>query len=248
MWNLGYDPSRLVALVNSCPPLVLAAARRLLAAGQRLAQVATRSLAIGAAATAAIDAGGFGEPRGFDARPTTRGEEAIWELETELGLMRTDFDAETQRRTRMVANSRAAQIWGYHREEYLARFAAHEGPFQFSDVGALCSFLIGISEGRADRLVAYQRFSFGAGPSTRALLVRTCKTRVFDGLGRMVQVSCAARKCLVALCPLSLCGVRSSVYFVVQRLPSMLVSVQHSRGTATSSTSHGDPGLIPLHT
>ena len=28
----------------------------------------------------------------------------------------------------------------------------------------------------------------------------------------------------------------------------MLVSVQHSRGTATSSTSHGDPGLIPLHT
>ena len=197
MWNLGYDPSRLVALVNSCPPLVLAAARRLLAAGERLAQVATRSLAIGAAATAAIDAYGFGEPRGFDGWPTTRGEEAIWELETELGLVRIDFDAETQRRTRMVANSRAAQIWGFHREEYLARFAAHEGPCQLSDVAALCSFLVGMSEGRADYLVAYQRFSFGAGPSTRALLVRTCKMRGFDGLGRMVQVSCA---CAQATC------------------------------------------------
>ena len=48
--------------------------------------------------------------------------------------------------------------------------------------------------------MGYQRFSFGAGPSTRALLVRTCKMRGFDGLGRMVQVSCDARKRLVAPC------------------------------------------------
>ena len=213
MWNFGHEPSQLANNVNKCPPFVLAATRRLLNAMQRVGQVATRRLALGAAATgpAAVEAAGVSGSKGCAYGSLSGEEEAMWELETELGLVRTDFDAETQLRTRMVANSRAAQIWGYHREEYLARFAAHESPCPFSGVAALCNFLFDINASRTDRFVAYQRFSFGAGPSTRALLVRTCKTRVFDGLGRMVQVSCAARKrpwWLSASVP----GARSSVF------------------------------------
>ena len=181
----------MVGIVRACPPALLAAGRRLLVAAQRLTQATLNRLALAAAATAA-DGSLAAAP--CAPSPFTPDESALWELETELGLLRIDFDAATQRRTRMQCNSRAARIWGHHREEYLARFASHEGPCHTTDLGVLCAFVADFLAPRADCVVSYQRFSFGVGPSNRAALVRTRKTRVFDGLGRIVQVGRACRR------------------------------------------------------
>ncbi len=111
--------------------------------------------------------------------------------------MRLDLDPATLRRARLVCSAGAAwpRLWGHHWEEWLARFAAHEGGLPFTYPGALCALLADVCcSGRDDNAmtVLYQRFSFGPatarprGPSPCARASRGSSTRL-GACGRSVR-------------------------------------------------------------
>ena len=54
--------------------------------------------------------------------------EDIWDRDAEVGFMECVFDPVTQRRVNIILNSRSAAMAGMHKEEVLARLAAHEAP------------------------------------------------------------------------------------------------------------------------
>lgn len=49
------------------------------------------------------------------------------------GYVRIDFDGQTNSRSSIWVNQQHAMIYGYHREEYQSRVAAHDFPFLMSD-------------------------------------------------------------------------------------------------------------------
>jgi hypothetical protein len=113
----------------------------------------------------------------------------MWEEETEVGMMRIDLDPDTQGRRQLALNSRFAEIWGRHREECRAQFAAHEGLVQHTDLGFLCVFLVELWSSLAASVTFYQRFCFGAGPKARAVLACTTKQKLLNSAGQLVTVS-----------------------------------------------------------
>ena len=189
LFNIGFNPSRLARVVSSLPPRLMHTLRRLIAAVQQeaLAVAQAQSLATEAIAAGTLGAGPGGAVVDLKSR-CSGGEYDLWELETELGLVALEFDPATQRRTLFMCNSRAAQLWGQHREEFLARFAAHDGQLQFTDFGAVCRLASEFRAARDDAADSYLLFVFGAGPATRAMLVQACQRRYFDSLGRMSKV------------------------------------------------------------
>ena len=191
LFNIGYNPERLARALASLPPRPLLALRRLVVAVQQEAHAVTQRLvqaAAAAAGEAAASSEAGGDPVGGWALRAPGEEGEVWEQETELGLAAVEFDPATQRRVRFACNSRAARIWGQHREEFLARFAAHDGQLQFTDLGAVCRFAAEMRAARDDAMVSYQLFTFGAGPEARALLVKACQWRRFDSMGRVAEV------------------------------------------------------------
>ena len=83
LWNRGYEPGKIARMVSAMPPRLILAVRRLAAATQRAAQAAAQRRALAAAATGA-------RPGSCSDSWQLGGEEAAWEQETELGLVRID--------------------------------------------------------------------------------------------------------------------------------------------------------------
>jgi hypothetical protein len=194
-WNLGFESARMMSIIVGVPPPLVDAMRRLLAAKQRVAKAATQRLAVASAAVWSVGPVGAGAGHGPPHQlrlPLIEDEESMWE-QADVALMQLDLDPATQRRARLTCSAGAARLWGQHREEWMARFAAHEGILPFTDLGALCALLADAGCGRDGGVVLYHRFSFGHGPTSRAELVCGCKSREFDSLGRVRQVSVGER-------------------------------------------------------
>ena len=78
-----------------------------------------------------------------------------------------DFDPVTGQRKRIFLNTRFANIFGYHREELVARFANHEAGLQRTEIDSLLVLLDGLQHALDDSKAApveryYRMFS---GPS-----------------------------------------------------------------------------------
>ena len=189
-WNLGFDAARLVRLIAAVPPRLAEAMRRLLTAKQCAAQAAAQRLAVASAGMQpAAPAGmvvGCWPPHQLQPQPDEDEVAAMWEEAAEVALV---LDPATQRRARLTCSTGVTRLWGQHREELLARFAAHEGCLPFTDLGALCALLADACCGRDGGVVLYHRFSFGQGAAARAVLVCESKSREFDSLGRVRKVS-----------------------------------------------------------
>ncbi len=193
-WSLGLDAARLMSIISAVPLRLADAMRRLLAAKHRAAQAATQRLAVASAAVwpvSLVSAGAEYLPQHQLKPPPDEDEEAMWE-EAEVALLLLDLDPATQRRVRVTCSAGAAQLWGQHREEWLARFAAHEGRVPFTDLGGLCALLADACGDGGSGVVLYHRFCIGHGPDARAVLVCGCKSREFDSLGRVRQVDACA--------------------------------------------------------
>ena len=195
MFNIGYDARRMVRMAADLPDRLASGTARLVDAmkGLGLCGQASHTAAPTpphwqpetwppARALIGDTSGGGGGGWG-------REEEAMWEEETEVGVMRIDLNPETQGRERLLLNSRFAEIWGRHRDECQAQFAAHEGLVQHTDLGLLCVFLMDVWSGMAMTKDFYQRFCFGAGPNVRAVLACTTKQKVVNSAGQLVMVS-----------------------------------------------------------
>ncbi len=114
-------------------------------------------------------------------------EAAMWE-KTEVGLVLLDYDPATQRRLGVAANSAAAKLWGLHREELLARFAAHDVPTMFTDLDAVHHFSAEMAMPLESERVVYVRMCFGGREARRGLLAAFGKDQQYNALGQLCQV------------------------------------------------------------
>ena len=90
-------------------------------------------------------------------------------------------------RSRRLCTERG-QISGQHREEYLARFAAHDALLTLDDLTAACRLVMEMRAARGDDFGLYNRRINGVGPDARGVLVFARQTNYFDALGRLTQV------------------------------------------------------------
>jgi hypothetical protein len=195
MFNIGYDARRLARMAAGVPARLTSGTTRPVAAMQRVGLcAASPHLPPDPPPPARVLAG---DKSGGGCCGWWEEEEAMWEEEREAGVMRVDLDPDTQGRVRLHLNSRFAEIWGRHREECQAQFAAHEGDVHHTDLGLLCSFIVELQRGLAMTKDVYQRFCFGAGPTVRAVLACTTKQKVLNSAGQLVTVSCVlGQQCL----------------------------------------------------
>jgi hypothetical protein len=109
--------------------------------------------------------------------------------------MQFAFDPATQRRSNVILNSRAAALAGMHKEEVLARLAAHEAPLAALPLDFLRIVLhqalraaVAPSGGRhAD--VLYVRMVRTEPRRRGANLARVEAIKLFNGRGQVTQVS-----------------------------------------------------------
>jgi hypothetical protein len=120
LWTLGYQERAIAGIFDRLPAgfcaVVQAASDRLL---PLIAGGAARRLACGGGE------GGGGEEAGGAFLECL---EDIWERDAEEGFVEFVFDPATERRVNVILNSRAAGMGGAHKEEALARLAAHDAP------------------------------------------------------------------------------------------------------------------------
>ena len=188
LWTWGSRPERILALVAALPPHMLALAERLMRAAHGLADAAQRpqaafALPLPPSNLNAVSAA----PAGAGRWAVGAEEAALWE-QAEVGLVRVDYDPATQRRLGVSANSAAAKLWGLHREELLARFAAHDVPAMFTDLDAMHNFAADMSAPLESDRVLYVRMCFGGREAERGLLVAFGKDMQFNSLGQLCQV------------------------------------------------------------
>ena len=79
------------------------------------------------------------------------------------------------------------QISGQHREEYLARFAAHDAVLTLNDLAAACRLVLEMRAAQGSDFGIYTRWIIGRGPGAYGLLVLSRQTNYFDALGRLTQ-------------------------------------------------------------
>ena len=79
------------------------------------------------------------------------------------------------------------QISGQHREEYLARFAAHDAVLTLNDLTAACRLVLEMRAAQGSDFGIYTRWIIGRGPGAYGLLVLSRQTNYFDALGRLTQ-------------------------------------------------------------
>ena len=79
------------------------------------------------------------------------------------------------------------QITGQHREEYLARFAAHDAVLTLNDLAAACRLVLEMRAAQGSDFGIYTRWIIGRGPGAYGLLVLSRQTNYFDALGRLTQ-------------------------------------------------------------
>ena len=64
-----------------------------------------------------------------------------WENDEVNGFLQVSYDPDTNQRTNIAMNPRYAHLYGYHKEEMLARFANHDLEVQRTDIDWLALWL-----------------------------------------------------------------------------------------------------------
>ena len=128
--------------------------------------------------------------------------EDIWERDCTEGYIEFAFDAATQKRVNLQLNSRTAAITGMHKEEVLARLAAHDAPISFLPLDFLCALLhqslraavptnkdVGLA-GRTHTDVMHLRLTRTGSKWGGSSLIRMETVKVFNARGQVTQASC----------------------------------------------------------
>jgi hypothetical protein len=144
LWTFGYKEQALASIFDALPAGFCAAIQ---AAADRLQGHMVTAHAQRAADREASELKGLSG----ESAPAEGGEEAapaflecledIWERDGAEGYSEFAFDPATQLRVNVLLNSRTAAIAGMHKEEVLARLAAHDAPISFLPLDFLCALL-----------------------------------------------------------------------------------------------------------
>ena len=196
LWNFGFRPERIKDIFNAIPHHLARMLASFLSSVEEVARGSMKDIADAAQAVArfqtitdggadAIDSGTY--PANVSVDPQLL--EELWEEETELGLMQVDLEPKTQRRLRVMVNTRAASLWGLHREEMLARIALHEAPLPFADLDVLCNFVTEMEAALTGKRVLYVRLCVGNNVAQQNLLVRLTRCKIFNLEGQLCQAS-----------------------------------------------------------
>ena len=139
LWSFGFRPERITDIFNAIPHHLARMLASFLSSVEAVARGSMKDITVASQAVACFETITDGGNDGIDwgtcpanhaanASADPQILEELWEEETELGLMQVDLEPITQRRLRVMVNTRAASLWGLHREEMLARIALHEAP------------------------------------------------------------------------------------------------------------------------
>lgn len=117
-------------------------------------------------------------------------EPAFWEAEQQYGCIEISFDPVTGQRKRIFLNTRFANIYGFHREELVARFANHDAGLQRTDIDSLLVLLDGLQHALDDSKAApvERYFRMYSGPARTPLLVWTLWGKSLDQSGQFFKV------------------------------------------------------------
>ena len=128
-------------------------------------------------------------------RSRLNGEEIVWNLDTDVAFVCTRFDPASRQRRAVIASARHAAFFGMHREEFLARAAAHDLPLLFSERDIL-AMLLHTSTAELFRRGApgesFFRMCVGSGRRAGVLMAVRASAQL-DELGRVVEVLNLAR-------------------------------------------------------
>ncbi len=109
----------------------------------------------------------------------------MWQLQNEIGFLQLTYDPSTGERIHVVINDLHAQMLGMHRDELLARFAAHDEPLRVPAQDLLLLIADDALRGFADGPRHYRTFlSDACVPS----LVCVSTLRSHDATGRLLSV------------------------------------------------------------
>jgi hypothetical protein len=123
--------------------------------------------------------------------------EDIWERDGEEGFIEFAFDPATQQRTNVMLNTFTASIAGMHKEEVLARLAAHDAPISFLPLDFLCALLhqslraavrSGPASARTHTDVIHLRMACRGSQRRGSNLIRMETVKRFDAQGQVTQV------------------------------------------------------------
>jgi hypothetical protein len=123
--------------------------------------------------------------------------EDIWERDGEEGFIEFAFDPITQQRTNVMLNTLTASIAGMHKEEVLARLAAHDALISFLPLDYLCALLhqslraavpSGPASARTHTDVIHLRMACRGSQRRGSNLIRMETVKLFDAEGQVTQV------------------------------------------------------------
>ena len=186
IYNNGYESDGITRVLRTLPPRVHAGLSRLIATMHRCWRA---QLVESSGAASSIRCLNSLDMRGSMPRCLTVEEEAIWEAETEVGVMKVEYDPCTQRRTTLAVTSRLASFWCQHREELLMRLAMHEartGLTEFCGVSLLIAFIAGSMNCEQ---MFYARLCIPVGDEIRGILVTREEVKRFNSQGQLTQVA-----------------------------------------------------------
>ena len=197
LWTFGYAEQALASIFDALPAGFCAAIQT---ASDRLTGVAQSTHALRIADAAAADADGPATaaddllPREHDFLECL---EDIWERDEGEGFIEFAFDPTTQQRTNVMLNTLTASIAGMHKEEVLARLAAHDAPISFLPLDYLCALLhqslraavpSGPASARTHTDVIYLRMACRGSQRSGSNLIRMETVKLFNAQGQVTQV------------------------------------------------------------
>jgi len=102
-------------------------------------------------------------------------EASFWDSEDVYGFLEITFDPLSAKRQSIYMNARYASIYGFHREEMLARFARHDADIQMTDVDQLLIIIDGIQHALDDKKMGSveRYYRIHSGPNKTPVLIWT---------------------------------------------------------------------------
>ena len=193
LWTFGYAEQALASIFDALPAGFCSAIQT---ASDKLTGVAKTMHALRIADAAAAEGEGSAAPEeGVHAFLECL--EDIWERDDGEGFIEFAFDPATQQRVNVMLNSLTAAIAGMHKEEVLARLAAHDAPVSFLPLDYLCALLhqslraavpSGPASARAHTDVIHLRMACRGPMRSGSDLIRMETVKLFNAEGRVVQV------------------------------------------------------------
>jgi hypothetical protein len=238
LWTFGYAEQALASIFDALPAGFCAAIQT---ASDKLTGVAhkTHALRIADAAAADADAAVGGEDVLLHREHVfLECLEDIWERDGEEGFIEFAFDPVTQQRANVMLNTLTASIAGMHKEEVLARLAAHDAPISFLPLDYLCALLhqslraavpSGPASARTHTDVIYLRMACRGSQRRGSNLIRMETVKLFNANGQVTQVWCVcvcvcARACVRACVRACACACYTCLEPYLSLLPFPLTS------------------------